>query len=475
MRPAAFLRLAAAGALAAALAVSGPGAGGLDVARAQTEQGGGSYIAVASQEFLDGRFREVPTFEWDAVPGQTLRGRVLVTNRSKRRTAKVEVVPVSSASSENFGPAYAQVGEPLKPPASWVKMATRNQAIPPRRSRGFQFTVQVPSNARTGENVSGFSVTQTNQRTQEVQSAGDPLVITQRIRFALINDVRIPGPRKAALRLFNPKLELVGGKLVSVFKARNDGNVTLSGLEGRVAVLHEGSVAIRQRIDHGTIWPRTTSQIRSERSELQPSAGDTFRVKAQVRYEGGVARLDETITIPADLGPKNQEAFPGDEDEGLPWWVWVAIALGAVALLGAALAEQRRRRRRPLGAEKAFALLEHELGAIPSTGAPVSAIVVGGLPADARSKRRIAKALEPRLRDSDRLCDLDAGRLLIVASDTGGSGATGLKDEIRRGLAGHGLVAAEGLRVGTATATEPITAAQLVELASNADGAYGPG
>lgn len=69
----------------------------------------------------------------------------------------------------------------------------------------------------------------------------------------------------------------------------------------------------------------------------------------------------------------------------------------------------------------------------------------------------------------------DAGRLLIVASDTGGSGATGLKDEIRRGLASHELVAAEGLRVGTATATEPITAAQLVELASDADGAYGPG
>ncbi|MBW8059973.1 MAG: hypothetical protein FVQ78_06485 [Solirubrobacterales bacterium] len=471
MRPAAFLRLAATGALAA-LAVSGPGAGGLDIAHAQTEQDAASYIAVASQELLDGRFREVPTFEWDAAPGQTLRGRVLVTNQSKRSTAKVQVVPVSSARSENFGPAYAQAGEPLRPPASWVKMATRNQAIPPRRSRGFQFTVQVPANARTGNNVSGFSVTQTNQRTQEVQSAGDPLVITQRIRFALINDVRIPGPRKAALRLFDPKLELVGGKLVNVFKARNDGNVTLTDLKGWVAVLHEDSVAIRQRIDHGTIWPRTISQIRSERSELRPSAGDTFRVKAQVRYEGGVARLDETITIPADQGPKNQEAFP--EDGGLPWWAWVAIALGAAALL-AALAERRRRRRRPLDAERAFALLEHELGEIPWTGAPVSAIVVGGLPADARSKRRIAKALERRLRDSDRLCDLDAGRLLVVASDTGGSGATGLKDEIRRGLAGHELVAAESLRVGAATATEPTTAAQLVELASAADsGAYGP-
>jgi hypothetical protein len=123
----------------------------------------------------------------------------------------------------------------------------------------------------------------------------------------------------------------------------------------------------------------------------------------------------------------------------------------------------RRRRARDRSPIRA---IEAALAAAEQSGEPVSLIRVS-LAADGVAPAG-AGLLRSRLRQSDRLCQLDARRFLVVAPDTGQQTAQALASDLRR-YAGRAAGADdEDVQVEVRTATADASAAELLELISTA-------
>jgi hypothetical protein len=178
-----------------------------------------------------------------------------------------------------------------------------------------------------------------------------------------------------------------------------------------------------------------------------------------MRYHGGVARLDTLVRF-GHASAQRQQDFGGPpvvdprKDSGLSWAVLAVVLAGVAAFAGLILLILRRRQ--PRGARAAWRALDRALAASRAAREPLSLVRVAS-PDGKPLPRKLASALRPRLRGTDRLYRLQKSELLVIAPETRREAAEALSSEIERHLsrsAGFARIETRVIQAGRRNAAE---------------------
>jgi hypothetical protein len=399
-----------------------------------------------------------PFFRVDARPGALANAGRLVVRNQRGRTIRVRVDPLDAVTASTLGSAYELRGSRVHGSTHWLRLGARTLTLAPREEVAVPISITVPSVARPGDYLSGIGVQPAGKASETSPRKGVAVAAVQ--RYAVGVEVRLPGARHPKISFTGARVERDPSRLVFLLAARNSGNVILKDVHGSARVTRGARRVAATRIRPATFVSHTGIEYPVFAPGEEPRNGTTYRVRAVMRYRGGVARLDTLVRFGRRQAVA-QEHFGGPKaDAGSSWWKWALAALAglaALALAAAALVAARRRRRR--GRAAALALLAGRLDAANAAGAPLSVIVL--VPADAADgQKALLRSLRPRLRRSDELVDMQAQGVLIVAPDTSRETADGLAADLRRApLAGGDLA------VGSATAAGPTSADVLLDRA----------
>jgi hypothetical protein len=189
----------------------------------------------------------------------------------------------------------------------------------------------------------------------------------------------------------------------------------------------------------------------------QPTPGSAYRVQAALYYQGGVARLDQTVVFSHAAAVKQQSYGGRKLPQSNPPWLWILLAAGLIALAAGARVLLVRRRR-PLSRAAGMAMLERLLR--PDGDRPVSIALVS---CSRRVAPKVAATIRPRLRKSDRICDVGSIGLLVICPGTTRRTATALEHDFYEHLARDPQLADLPIVITRATAVKPTTARKLVQ------------
>jgi LPXTG-motif cell wall-anchored protein len=123
--------------------------------------------------------------------------------------------------------------------------------------------------------------------------------------------------------------------------------VILQNVTGSVVVTRGGRTVAAATLGPGTFVTGTSIAYPLVAPHEQPPEGTVYRLRAIMRYRGGIARLDRRLVFGAQAA-KIQHEFggPAPPGAGTPWW---AFALGVAGLAGGLIVLLFRRRRRESG------------------------------------------------------------------------------------------------------------------------------
>jgi hypothetical protein len=407
--------------------------------------------------------RPVSFFTLRAMPGErAFAGSIVVLNQD-RKSVTVDVDPVNAVTASNLGFAYDVRGKRVLGAARWTRLSTRRFTIPARGQAAVRVGAAIPPGAEPGDYLSGVGVEARGQR--EKSTADEKVAVSSAQRFVVGFQVSLPGPRNPEIAFTGAEVERQPAGVTFLVGARNKGNVILKDVEGWIRINRkDGRRVFFEEVGPGTFVTGTSIDISALARKEQPQEGDEFRVRAELRYPGGVAKLDENVTF-GEEAAQQQEEFGGPEaDDGIPAWVWAVIAAGVLLAAAALGLLVRRRRRRPLDREAALALLEREHERARTSGRPLSVAVAAPAPPAGAGRARLGEQIRRRLPGQARLADLGEDGLLVIAPDTGERGIAGLAEDLERALA-DGAPGESAPRIGTATATDSDTASGLLQRA----------
>lgn len=422
-------------------------------------------ITVKPEQASGAGYTEVSFFKLEGSPGQTVRGGRLAVKNPRNRQVRVTFDPVDAQTAKNLGFAYDVRGLKIHGPARWTKLAGRKMTITPKRSAAVEFSVKIPRSAKSGDYLSGIGVEALDQKSKVSPEQG--VALAEKRRYAIGVFVSIPGPRRPSIKFTGAEVKRFPAGVTFLLKAHNAGNVILRKVHGSAEVLRGGKRVLSTRIPPGTFVTNTSIKYPLLAKSERPRQGTLYRVKATMRYRGGVARLNELVRF-GKKEAKIQEEFLGPEEKGgIPTWVWVVIALFGLLLLGAAAYLVRRHvKRRPLGRSAGLSLLEQELSTIEEEGRPLSVVVLSIVPTKKSVRRKLLANLQAKLRPSDVLCNLSDNELLVIFPDTGKEVATGLAVDINRSLERVEELQDKVAKIGVATTEQRMDAEELVESAT---------
>ena len=287
------------------------------------------------------------------------------------------------------------------------------------------------------------------------------------MRYAIGVETSIPGPRRPLIQFTGARLTHQPAGPSFLLDARNPGNVILQNVSGRALITRGSRVVARAPLGPGTFVAGTSIAYPILTPHERPPQGTVYRVRAYLRYAGGTARLDTLVRF-GRAAALSQQIYGGPKagrSSGLPGWIVAVLAVLAVALATLAVAYLYLARRRKAGARSPLRAIEAALRAAEQSGEPVSLIRVS-LAASGVAPAKPA-LLRSRLRQTDRLCRLDAQRFLVVAPDTDQQTAEALAADLRRHACREAGPAAE-VEVDVQAATADANAAELLERISAA-------
>ena len=310
-------------------------------------------------------------FTLRAKPGQRASaGTIVVLNRDNKAIT-VDVDPVDAMTANNFASAYEVRAERKAGPTLWTRLSARRVTIAPKGRARVEVRAAIPKGVEGGEYLSGVAIEARGQRDSTPDDKQVAVSVAQ--RFAVGFQVNVSGQREPKVALSGARIERKPAGVTFLVGAHNTGNVILKGVQGRLQVdSADGKRVLVQKLGPGTFVSGTKIDVSALAERARPQAGDKFRVRAELRYPGGVARLDENVTF-GRKAAQAQEEFGGPRaGGGIPSWLWALIA--AAVLVGAAAAARRIavRRRRPLTREAALRLLTDEHDHARASGEPLS-------------------------------------------------------------------------------------------------------
>jgi hypothetical protein len=401
-------------------------------------------------------------FQLRARPGRAVSVGTLEVRNLGARPITVLIDPIDAVTATTLGSAYDVRGLAIHGPARWTRLGRRRVLLAPHGTANVSVTALVPAGAGPGDFLSGIGV-QAVARPQQTKVRAN-VAISSTQRYAVGLEVRLPGPRHPLIQLTRASIKRDPAGIVFSIFGRNSGNVILQNVQGSALITQGSRVVARTAMGPGTFVTGTSIAYPIPTPQEKPRQGAVYRVRAQLHYNGGVARLDTLVRF-GRLDALRQQAFGGPRaprQGGFPWLILsvVAVALALAALLAALLW-----RRRDGGERSPLRTLDRALAAARTSGAPLSVIVVAAEAGGAGS-RPVASALRPRLRRTDRLCRLDDGALLIVAPDTDPETADALAADLRRHIE-RTNGAPRGTDVQVCAASGETTAAELLDRATH--------
>jgi hypothetical protein len=283
----------------------------------------------------------VSYFALTAARGNSVAAGKLVLRNQTRRTLRVALDPVDALTASTLGSAYAVRGKGAHGATRWTRLPAKVVTVAPRGSRTVAVNVAVPKNAPAGDHLSGIGVQALGS--SSTQRHGSNLQVSSVERYAIGVEVTVPGPRRPHIALTGARLERRPTGLVFLLAAANRGNTVLQNVKGAVLVTRGSHRVARSAIGPGTFVNGTTIQYPIPATAEQPRAAVSYRVQAVMRYRGGVARLDRTVSFGARQA-KLQAQFGGprahiasSKSSSLPLMFAFAAggALAVFVLLGA--------------------------------------------------------------------------------------------------------------------------------------------
>src|SRR3954451_9954186 len=345
-------------------------------------------------------------------PGKpTLAGTLEVRNRSSRRIV-VRLDPVGSLTASTLGSAYGTATPERSGQAAWTRIAKRRLVLAPRQKTSVPVAVNTPPDVRPGDYLSGISV-QAAGPGQERRLRGNIAVSSvQRHAVGLLVD--IPGPRHPQIRITGAKVTREPAGLTFYLHSTNAGNAILQNVEGRLLVTRGKRTVASAKIGPGTFVTGTSIDYPLLVPREQPREGAEYRVRAVMRYQGGVARFDDRVSF-GHKAAQAQQDFGGralpDARSKAPLWLIAAGGFGAFVGL-VALVLFARRKRTP-GAQAAPRAIEASSARAAAAHEPLSLVRVADS-SGATSTRKLAAAARSRLRPTDRLFRIGKSELLVV-------------------------------------------------------------
>ena len=396
-----------------------------------------------------------PYFKLQALPGRTLTAGSLQVTNPGARPVTVQLAPVNALTTNTLGSAYALQSTGIEGPTTWLRLSRQSMTIAPRSSASVTVSLDVPASAPPGDYLAGVAV----QALGQVQTAdvSHGLAIGQIDRYAIGVEASLPGPRHPAIHFTGASVTREPAGLAFLAAASNTGNVILKNVHGWVKVTSGSRQVVSATIAPGTFVSDTSISYPLLSRTEQPTPGSAYRVQAALYYQGGVARLDQTVVFSHAAAVKQQSYGGRKLPQSNPPWLWILLAAGLIALVAGARVLLVRRRR-PLSRAAGMAMLERLLR--PDGDRPVSIALVS---CSRRVAPKVAATIRPRLRKSDRICDVGSIGLLVICPGTTRRTATALEHDFYEHLARDPQLADLPIVITRATAVKPTTAGKLVQ------------
>jgi hypothetical protein len=367
-------------------------------------------------------------FTLSALPGGTARAGTLELDNRRGRRIVVRIDPVRALTASTLGSAYGTVDSAISPQAAWIGLPVRRVVLGTHAKVKLPVTVAVPRGATAGDYLSGISVEAVGQH-RERRLRGN-IAVSSVQRYAVGVLVDIPGPRSRLIQLTSARIAREPAGLTFYLHARNAGNAVLKNVRGWVLVTRGRRVVARTKIGPGTFVTGTSIDYPVLVPREQPREGASYRVRALMRYRGGVARFDNRVSF-GHKAAQAQQDFGGrplsDGRSGIPIWL-VVLAFGAaslVAVVALLLFLRRRRTRGPLVALRAL-----EAALATAEGEPLTLVRIVDI-YDWTPARKLAAAVRSRLRPSDALYRLSKYELLVILPGTHADAAEILYSDVR--------------------------------------------
>jgi len=402
-------------------------------------------------------------FRLGAHPGRSARVGTLELRNLKVRTITVLLDPLGAVTASTLGSAYQLRGIAIRAPAAWTELPVRRVVLGPRRSATVPISVAPPSSAAPGDYLSGIGVQVLMPVTSKLGHGN--VGISSVERYAIGLELRLPGPRNPLIRFSGAQVVRDPSGLSFSLFARNLGNVILQNVSGSALITSGQKVVARASIGPGTFVTGTSIAYPIPAPGEHPAEGTVYRVRAVMRYAGGVARLDVRVRF-GHRQALRQAAF----DRGAPAvprsgrFPVVPVMLGLLAGLGTlgTLGWRLTPRRRGGMLRSPERTLEALLAGARASGEPLSMIVVSSeLPSGSRVD--LAALLRPRLRVSDRLSRIDEHRYVVFAPDTDSDTAAAIAADLRRRIERSDDAPAGHFEVHVETADSDANAEALLE------------
>jgi len=270
-------------------------------------------------------------------------GTIELQNPTARRL-RVSVVGVDANTLSTLGSGYAPPGSHSHGSTRWLAIGAHAVSLPAHTSVTFPVTVRIAAAARPGDYLSGVSIQSLDQSTGGRARKG--VSVASVSRYAIGVEVSVPGPRTPLIRFTGAQLIRQPAGLAFQLLASNLGNTILQGVSGHVVITHDGHALISRPIPAGTFVTASSIAYPVPAFHQTPAQGTTYGVSAYLLYDGGIARLNTTVTF-----DKHQAALQelygrkATTKHGTAWWQIVGVALVCLYALITTIALFRRRKR----------------------------------------------------------------------------------------------------------------------------------
>jgi hypothetical protein len=283
-------------------------------------------------------------FKLRAQPGALEHAGAIELRNPTGRPLRVVLAPVDSETLSTLGSAYAPPGSRPHGSALWLHLGLRAVALPPDTRVTVPISVLVPAGARPGDYLSGVSVEALDQAAQAVKRRGVSIASVD--RYAIGIETSLPGSRRPEIQFTGAAVERQPAGLTFLVRARNPGNVILQGVHGYVRITSAGHTVASTPIEAGTFVAGTSIAYPVTAFREIPTQGTHYRIRATLRYPGGVASLDTTVTFGHRQAVIQQQyGGPPATRGGTAWWK-IAGLIGAIlyGLFTTSLLLRRRKR-----------------------------------------------------------------------------------------------------------------------------------
>jgi hypothetical protein len=283
-------------------------------------------------------------FKLSTRPGSAAQAGTIELRNATARPMRVALAPVDGETLSTLGSSYAPPGSRPRAAALWLRIDRRAATLSPGARIVVPVSVVVPHGAPPGDYLSGVSVESLDQRAATVKRGGASIASVS--RYAIGTEVSLPGPRHPLIRFTGATIRREPSGLTFALMARNSGNVILQGVHGQVRITRAGRLVVAQPIGAGTFVAHTAIAYPVNAFRQTPTEGTRYRISAWMRYAGGIARLDTTVSFGHRAAVAQQQyGGPPASGAGTAWWK-IAGILGVLlyGLVTTVLLLRRRRR-----------------------------------------------------------------------------------------------------------------------------------